>query len=402
MPSQFAEPTISAALSRAINQVPDDGLKLKVDILVAKTARALAAARSIQFAGYEDREMQEHSLELWNELAPRFGAVFKELNALVDAALDLFPSSGKPATAEDDLLEAAFGPSAARTPAPVPSSPKSPHDAVTELIQNFAWILKRDIQDEMKKLREPALMQQQVNLLGELEGFRDKVVGGMHAMVASVLGVFDDVEVETLYPQANERIEMAVSMRRQVADLVEQVESHVAALRDAPPPAADVRGMLGSDEERTGQILQLNAVGTLRAADRVEMARFRREAMKLRQAAKLDLTGARHLLDGFSKFLSSVQTMELTELLQSHDQEVALEAVQFLTRAEQVIEQQPAQGLLLLAHAGRRVSRLYGVHPGVDSASKALRELAGKAVDIAEVRQRIDAMLLALESFAAG
>jgi len=160
--------------------------------------------------------------------------------------------------------------------------------------------------------------------------------------------------------------------------------------------------MLGSDEERTGQILQLNAVGTLRAADRVEMARFRREAMKLRQAAKLDLTGARHLLDGFSKFLSSVQTMELTELLQSHDQEVALEAVQFLTRAEQVIEQQPAQGLLLLAHAGRRVSRLYGVHPGVDSASKALRELAGKAVDIAEVRQRIDAMLLALESFAAG
>ncbi|MEW5852837.1 MAG: hypothetical protein AB2A00_28900 [Myxococcota bacterium] len=402
----FADTTVSAALSHAVNGIPDDDLKFKVDILVAKTARGLAAARSINFTDYENRELSEHDLTLWNELAPHMAAIFKELNSLVDTALDLFQKEEPDGDAEKQLgkdFDQAFDLLTEGEAHPVTgeaAKERTPLQVVTDLVHSYAWVLKKDIQGEARKLREPSLMQAQWNLMGELEEFRDRIVGIMHAMVAAVLGVFGEVEVEALYPQANEWVEMGVAVRRNIADLVTEVESHVNVLKGRPSDDT-VRAILTEDDERTARLLKLPAIKSLHVADRHQLQEFRREAAKLRASPELNVMKAREVMDGFGTFLASVQTVELRERLKAHDVEVAQEAKGALERAAAVVEENPAQAMLLLAHAGRRVARLYGVSPALDAAARQLRDMAGQAVNVSTLRNVITALAGAVAPIAA-
>ncbi|MBI5495352.1 MAG: hypothetical protein HY904_10040 [Deltaproteobacteria bacterium] len=402
-PPNFRESVISQALSDAVNGVPDPALRARIDILVAKTARGLAAARTISFVGYEDRELDEHSLSLWNEVAPVFSAVFRELHALVESLTALFPravTTGQDIKKVDlekdfdlafDLLEE--GEQHPVTGKAVKK--KTPEETITDLVHSYAWIIQQAVKEEMKKLREPALMQQQWNLLGELEAFRDRMVGAMHAMVVSVLGVFYEVDVEAVFPQAYEATEMGVAMRRQVADLAAYLEKSLEVIK-AGTPKDVLKMVLAQADERTALLLKNPAIGSLRAADRREITMFRRRAAQQRAG---DPAGAevRTFLDGHSKFLASLQSVELRERLQSHDREVAAEAVRSLERALTAGEANSRQAFLYVAHGARRVARLYGVSPELDQAARALRDVTAKGLDFALARPPLEMMIAALK-----
>lgn len=395
-PSSPPPNVISPALANAINAVRDPALRGKVDILVAKTTRALAAARTIHFVGYEDRELHDHSLELWNELAPIFGGVFKELRALTDSLEALFPKTAASESNTDKDFDLAFDLVEAGDQHPVTGQLvlKTPLDTITELAHSYSWIIKQAVVQEMKKLREPALMQQQWNLLGELEEFRDKMVGAMHAMVVSVLNVFEEVEVEALFPQAYEATEMGVALRRHVADLASYAELSLTQL--GPNVTREfLKTVLAQVDERTARLLKLPSIGSLRAADRHELAQFRRQAALLR-AGDPNRIQVKQLLDGHSKFLSSLHTVELKERLQSHDREVAQEALLAVQGALANGAQHPDQALMFVAHAVRRVSRLYGLHPDLDQAARTLRETASTGLDFPRLEPVLQQMARAL------
>jgi hypothetical protein len=397
MPAHFPPPVISPALAAAINAVPDPALRDKVDILVAKTTRALAAARTIHFVGYEDRELHDHSLELWNELAPIFGAVFKELRALTDSIEQLFAKPAAPPSAtEEKDFDLAFDLVEAGDQHPITGRTvvKTPLDTVTELAHSYAWIIKQAVMQEVKKLREPSLMQQQWNLLGELEEFRDRMVAAMHAMVVAILNVFDDVEVEAVFPLAYETTEMGVAIRRHVADLAAYAENSLASLA---PGVADVtlRRILSDVDERTALLLKLPSIGSLRASDRHELATFRRHAAQLRAAAP-NRVQVKQLLDGHSKFLSSLHSVDLKERLQAHDREVAQEALLAIRGALTNGATNPTQALMFVAHAVRRVSRLYGVNPDLDHAARTLKDTAGGGLEFARLEPVLQDMLRAI------
>jgi hypothetical protein len=398
---RFPPPLVSAALSRALNLVPDDGLKVKVDVLVAKSARALSAARALEFAGFEEREMTDRGLELWGEVAPRFSAALREISALIEAASHLFP---KATVHHDDFsrdFDQAFDLLRDGDTHPVTgqvASPRSVHEKVSELVQSYAWLLAQAWRTENQKLREPKLLSQQWNLLGEIEEFRDKIIGTIHGMVAAVLGVFDEVEVETLFPDANEWVEMGVALRRQIADLAQFVGSHVTRLRAQPPPSTDeLRMMLTQDDEATAFMLKLPVVACLHVADRHELTVFRREAAKTRTAPSVDLEAARQLLDGYGTFLASLQAVELKERLRTHDAEVAREAREAVNRAAVVLLTDARLAMLLLTHAGRRVARLYGLSSELDGTARELRELHGQRVELSHVQAVLTRMGSALE-----
>ena len=365
------------AVQKSIVAIPEPALRRRVESLVEATRAVLHSARTINFVGYEQRELEEHSLELWNEVAPMFSKVFKDLHALVDTITGLFPKKkDKAPAASDGDFDLAFDLLQEGEAHPVTGQNviQTGEEKVTELVHSYAWVIKQSVQEEMKKLREPALMQQQWNLLGELEVFRDKSMGAMHAMVVGVLNVFDDVDVETIFPAAYEMTEMGVAVRRHVAELATHAETALQQLTPAATPEL-VKAILLDMDERTAQLLKLPSIGSLRASDRHELASFRRQAAQMRNGSP-NRTAVRQLLDGHSKFLSSLQSVELRERLGAHDKDVAQEALAAVAGALRAGPGNPGQAMTFVAHAARRLGRLYGVNPELDACARQLRDAA--------------------------
>lgn len=400
MATQHAQETISPAVAGIINSIADDQMRLRVDILVARSVGALTAARRMDFVGFEERELNDGSLELWNEVAPVFGSVFKELHSLMDAALELFPRSADAPAADADAggvdLDAAFDmmETGGSTAAPAGTAP-TPAANVADLVQSYAWAIKQSIQDEARKLREPTLMVAQWNLLGELEEFRDRTVGALHGMVAAVLGTFEDVDVESLFPAAAERVEMGVALRAEVAQLCRALDFSVAAIKGGTDPNG-LRSMVGEAADRTLRVLKLPSMRYLRATDRHELVRFHRAATAMRNGPPPSTRAARELMDGFGTFLASLQTVELKNRLKDHDKEVAAEALASLQRCDEAVTHNPAQALLFLGHAMRRVARLRGLSTELDTMHAELSDLSSRGAGPSQLRPMLERLREAL------
>ena len=387
------------AVQKSIVTIPDAAMRRRVEAMVEATRKALASARTINFVGYEQRELEEHSLQLWNEVAPMFGKVFKDLHALVDTVTAMFPKKEKPAATDGDF-DLAFDLLEDGEAHPVTGKnvQQTPEEKVTELVHSYAWIIRQSVQEEMKKLREPALMQQQWNLLGELEVFRDKMMGAMHAMVVGVLNVFDDVDVETVFPAAYEMTEMGVAVRRHVAELANYAENALGQLTASASPEM-LKTILQDMDERTAQLLKLPSIGSLRASDRHELAQFRRQAAQMRNGTPGRIE-VKQLLDGHSKFLSSLQSVELRERLSEHDKDVAQEALHAVQAALRAGTGKPGQAMTFVAHAARRLGRLYGVNPELDACTRQLRDAAAAGMAWERVEPVLKRMDAALRTFA--
>jgi hypothetical protein len=109
-----------------------------------------------------------------------------------------------------------------------------------------------------------------------------------------------------------------------------------------------------------------------------------------------NLRAARELMDGFSTFLASLQTVELKNRLKDHDREVAGEALASLARCTDAATQGPTHVLLFLAHAMRRVARLRGLSSDLDSLHAELSDLSSRGAGPAQLRPMVDRLRAAL------
>lgn len=405
MEAMPAQRTTSPALSAAVNTVTDRDLQLRVDILVARSVGALAACRAVDFVGFENREMSEPSLALWNEVAPVFSNIFKELHSLMDAALELFPKEGAGPGGMDvqeaQDLDAAFGAleSGAVVHASAPRPGATAAQRVTELVQSYAWAIKQSVQDEIHKLREPSLMMAQWNLLGELEEFRDRSVGALQGMVCAVLSVFDDVELEALFPAANEMVELGVALRHELSDLTRVLADLLATAKQVGGPD-QTRELLAKAEERVGRVLQLPSLRYVRAVDRRELVTFVARSNAMRSEAQPSRLAAAQLLDALSTFLASLSAVDLKARLRDHDREVCEEALNSLRRAGEAVHEKHAHALLFLAHAMRRIARLRGISPELDAAHTELAALSQQGSSPAQLKPVLQRLWHALQPLA--
>jgi hypothetical protein len=387
--------TISAALSAAINEMGDPELRIKFDIVVAKAACALSAARAVSFLDMETQELE--GADVRSRVVPRFTAVFREVGALADAMVKHFPEAVPGEEDISDDFDRAFNLLQGGGPGEAPASAGGAEgvaEKIADLMRTYAHVIRRELSTEAARLQGSEVVTETWSLLGELEDFRDRLVGTIHSMVAAVLSLFVEVEVEALYPQANEQVELGVALRRQVAELAGEVASHLAVA--AGKPSADtLRAMLKEDDERTARLLSQPAITTLRSPDRHALRRFHREAAALR-AGEPTAAQARDAWQRFAQFLTTLQTTGLRDRLRAHDLEVAQEARAALERASVALAREPRQAMLYLAHAGRRVARLYGLSPDLDAAARQFRAITGQQVSVETVQSLIRTMAQAL------
>ena len=92
--------------------------------------------------------------------------------------------------------------------------------------------------------------------------------------------------------------------------------------------------------------------------------------------------------------------MELRERLGAHDKDVAQEALAAVAGALRAGPGNPGQAMTFVAHAARRLGRLYGVNPELDACARQLRDAAAAGLQWETVLPVLGRMEGALKSLA--
>ena len=255
---------------------------------------AIEALGELELIRYEDAPTDASAdLSLWEEMAPLLGATIAAVNLLL---------------AE---MEARFPPTA------IPS--QLTHARIHHIVQATATELKTEVSNFGMRVRDPAVVGDRWNLVGELQSFRYSTrnrIGGMVFETASVLGDCRRPEVD---PGYGEELAHALAIRTATTELRRTLKARLKSIAAAE----------NEDVEWNAQQLarELKEFGTakawafLRAQDKRQILEFRQtiEGISRRDLKKKELALT---LNPFVEFVVAFKNINQRELLMQHDREV--------------------------------------------------------------------------------
>lgn len=376
---------LSPAITEILRRIDDPSLVEKISFIFENAQATASVLRAVDFRRFEEKHYERGSEELWTELEPALRQALTQMKQFLALLRELFPPD--PADFDidssegddfDDLEFDVMDDSGARAGAtqkiaPIePTKPARPvAEQVAELMQSYEPMLAQEVEQQLERLSSPTIRNEQWTLLGELVDFRDRIIGALHAMVAGICNVFQKVRAEELFTDARETYERLVALRRSLADLELDVDFYNRAIGKA-------------ENDELPMFLEL-LMGKLAEFSNHPSYQFLRPPQKQfvrqtilelgSQAQRLRPTSARQAADGFAKFLESMRTISLQEVLVDNDKLAAKEGREFLDRAAGLLRTDADQALFQVMHAVRRLGQLYGVDHSVDQAYQNLPDI---------------------------
>jgi hypothetical protein len=266
-----------------------------------RLARVLeAAARAIDKLGdldlvkYEDAPIDASAdLSLWEELAPVVGSTIADVNALLAELAAQFP-------------EGELGVDPKQT-------------AVDTSLQKGAHELRGGVTDFGMRVRDPSVVGDRWNLIGELQSFRYRFRERIGALVFEVSQHLGDCRRRDVDPGYDEELAATLVVRSTTADLRRLMRARIQKVGEALPE--DVEWNAQQIEKELNAFGRTAAWRALRAQDKRAILEFRTRLKEISRPdlGKLDLLS---LLEPFVEFCDNFEAINRRELLVQHDQEV--------------------------------------------------------------------------------
>jgi hypothetical protein len=385
---------LSPKTTDILKGVAEAELRRDVEAVVRSATRALAALGRLHLPQDEFEEGDERESAINDkhiELAPYVLAALAAVNQLTDLVVTTFVPPARDSvepSADDfdlefDLVDGPTGEGSRLTPERNASTAGlSPRQQVAEVAYALAGMLRSRVASRAPLLRH-ALGQSGVwPLLAELDDYQHGLTKGVQGLLFGVLGVFQQAaRREEIWPEYRSAVREAVDLRAAVADLSYHVGRFNTAMSGAQP--AELVPLVVGIADRLARFSARPEYRTLRAEDKKAVIDFRRSLYELRHTKRgVPVLPLRRAVEGFSKFLEAMHSINDREVLVLHDRQRLSEALDGLTELESVATHDPAEARERLLAIIRLLSSLTGRHAGLDQALRASGGAPGAALDI--------------------
>ena len=325
---------------------PDGPFAERLRRVLSAGARAVSKLGEMDLLTYEETLPEETSadLSMWEEVAPVVAETLANVNALLVEIDTDFPDG-----------EIAI---------------EDRQDAVLAVIRAFCREVSLEVAQFGQRVRDPAVVGDQWNLITELQSFRFRFrnrIGNLVFEVASHLGTCRRSEVEPGYQEA---LASALTVRATTTDLSRLMHARILKVAEAGPE--DVEWHIQQVERELNAFGRTPAWRALRAQDKRAINEVRRQMKHLlaAQPTKVDLL---QTLEPFVDFCDGFARISRREMLVEHDREVEASVGVLLERG--LTASRPVDRLTAFNEAVRVGQALYGRSPDFDSFLRRLRKL---------------------------
>jgi hypothetical protein len=392
---------LSEAMTAIIRRIDDAQLCERVSFILENASATATALRHLDFRRFEEQHYERGSEVLWRELEPMIAQVIAQMNRFLILLGELFPETDKPAESEaafDDFDFDLDGNEGSEKPASAPAAAaKSTTEQVQELMWSYRPMLESELAKQLERLQSPNVRSEQWTLLGELSEFRDRTIGALHAMVAAMCGVFQKVRAEELFPDARDTLERLMTLRRELADLELDIDFYNRTIAKAEND--ELPTLIEMLQGKVIEFISNPAYEFLRPPQKQTMRETASELGVHATSDKFRPTAARQSVDGFAKFLESMRTISLQEVLVDSDKQSAHEGREFLEKAASFLRSDLDQAIFQVMHAVRRLGQLYGVDREADKSYQNLPDIEGQVTSPQAVADLIDELRVVFARF---
>jgi hypothetical protein len=391
---------LSPVMQQILKEISDPALLERVSFTFQNANATADALRSLDFRRFEERTYDRNSAALWNEIEPLVTHVLAHMQGFLALLQQLFPEEEMPTvdddTAFDDLEFDLEG--SAKKDAPAKEKViKSTTDEVFELVNSYVPMLDRELEQQMERLRNSNVRSEQWTLLNELVEFRDRSIGALHSMSAAICSVFRQVQAEDLFPDARDTLERLVALRRALADLELDIDFYNRAIAKAEND--ELPTFIEMLQGKVIEFLAHPAYQFLRPQQRNTVRETAESLGLIATAEKFNAPLARQTVEGFAKFLESMRTISLQEVLVDADKRSTREGREFLERAIGYLRGDFDQAVFQVMHAVRRLGQVYGVDAEVDRSYQNLPDIENHLTSPQQLADLIDELRVLFARF---
>lgn len=375
---------LPAKVTEILARIGEPGLQEQVG---ATVRYALGALQDLQRIHLPQDDFEEHDAATQVahrhlDIAPYALAAVSSMNRLLSYLMHTFPapaeSSGAAMDAgfdlEFDLVDGPTGEGSGLAATPVPTGhaahgPQSPSEQVADAAHAFGHMLRGRIVLFGDRLQHATSQSDSWPLLAELDDNKHKLTKCVQAVLFGVLGVFgEDARREEILPDYRSAVSEAVQLRSALADLSYHVNRFNAAIGRAT--AGETVPLVVALSDRLSRFSGRPEYRTLRAEDKKAVIDFRRALHALRHRKEgVPMAPLRLAVEGFSKFLESMQAINHREVLVIHDRQRLQEALQQLDAGIDADDEVRAVAILEDVINGLAV--VSGRNPELDDARRA-------------------------------
>ncbi len=360
--------------------IEDTSLRDDVEELVRAAQHALTALARVHLPQDEleqgdDGERAKVGQDKHIELAPYVLAALVAINELTEIAARSFPMpEDSHAPLADDDFDLAFdlvdGPTGEDSRLSVQKSDArlSLREQTAEVATAMAQMLQSRVASLAPRLRYALEQRDGWPLLTELDDYQHGLAKGVQGLLFGVLGVFcETAKREEILPQYRSAVREAVDLRAAVADLTYHIGRFNNAIAGAG--AVDLVPLVVGVADRVARFSARPEYRTLRAEDKKSVIDFRRTLFALRHAlGGVPVTELRRAVEGFSKFLEAMHSINHREVLVVHDRQRLADALELIAESTDlsVVDPEAARGRM--QGIVRLLSSVMGRHPELDQA----------------------------------
>lgn len=253
-----------------------------------------------------------HSLAVWEELAPVMMDTVQSVNTLVAIAQATFPSAPRPDAL--DTLDDAFGPEAQEHEEPVPVGEEQ---EIASLVDAVTSGLKRDVQRLGERLRNPSVMADPWNLVGDLLEFRGRLRTGIGELIFQIALRVEEVERPDVVPGYSTNLESALLVRAASTNLSFLFRGHARRIGKASEQT--IQAAVTDALKDLGSFSRTRALPALRTADKRIFLETKATLARLLHTEPIAATEARQSAENMARFLDSLSVIHRRENLRLQD-----------------------------------------------------------------------------------
>jgi len=364
-----------------------DGLRPRVGKLFQAAKDATRQLAEVDLVRFEvDAEEGTHSLAVWEEVAPVMGQTVQSVNRLI-------------AVAEPDAvdnLDEAFGPSGGEQALDVEVI-ESQEQSIARTVYAVCGMLRQDVARLGERLRNPTVVADPWNLVGDLLEFRGRLRAGIGEMIFDVAARVDELTRADIVPGYAEDLVQAVLVRQAATNLAFLFRGH--AKRIAQSADDRIAAALQDALRDVHAFSRTRALQGLRTPDKRIFLEARAQMHQLGREKPTRAREIRQAAENMARFLESLSVISRRENLRLHDREQLAAAGRALESARQRIAQ-PTRARIALVEAVRAAFALYGRDAQLDAYLRAQRHFPVEWVADPELPGEVDrlAALLAAVS----
>lgn len=256
--------------------------------------------------------------------------------------------------------------------------PMTPEEEAADAAHAFGSMLRSRVVRFGERLQMAHSTGDSWKLLSELDDFKHRLNKAVQGVLFGVLAVFNNTASrEEILPEYRSAVGEAVALRTAITDLSYHINRFNESLTD---PDIAVPLMVGVSDRLT-RFSGLPVYRSLRAEDKKAVIDFRGELYQMRYNrgpdGNVSMSRLRQVVEGFSKFLESMQAINHREVLVLHDRnalQTALARAQEITNTAASDEGAARQGLDALVASLRDVT---GRNPDLDAWLRQYRQRDG-------------------------